>query len=194
MILPSLLLFLGVLSRCGWSRMESVDLISVGVPHTFELLEDDGRFGVFRKVYKDDSGRISYIIARTPLLKAHEEPPSSVLAEFDTEAEALRVFARTPGNVLAATASTISERCLILPQNRHQAGQGMTKDITAKVSKMPRNSAILYRHINSKRNPDPPAYLGLIRLKDGQIFWAVIWGRIVSGKRAVELQLKKKIE
>ena len=68
------------------------------------------------------------------------------------------------------------------------------KDVTAKASKMPRNSAVLYRHVNSKNSSDPPTYLGVIRLEDGQIFWAAIWGRIVNGKQAVELQLKRKID
>jgi hypothetical protein len=68
------------------------------------------------------------------------------------------------------------------------------KDITAKVSKMPWNSAVLYRHTSSSSSPDPPAYLGVIRLEDGQIFWAAIWSRVVNGKQAVELQLKRKIE
>jgi hypothetical protein len=67
------------------------------------------------------------------------------------------------------------------------------RDITAKVSKLPRNSAVLYRHVNSKGNPDPPSYLGIIRLESGQLFWVAIWGRIVNGKPAVELQLKRKI-
>jgi hypothetical protein len=67
------------------------------------------------------------------------------------------------------------------------------KDITAKVGKMPRNSAVLYKHTSSKDEPDPPAYLGVIRLEDGQLFWAAIWGRTVNRKQTVELQLKRKI-
>jgi hypothetical protein len=89
MILASFLFFLG-----AWLRMGAVDLIRVGVPHAFEPVKDDGRFGVFRKVYKDGSDRVGYIIAPVPSLKAHDEPPSSVLAEFASEAEAIDTLAR----------------------------------------------------------------------------------------------------
>lgn len=70
---------------------------------------------------------------------------------------------------------------------------GYMKDISAKVTKMPRNSSVLYKHSNTQHSADPPAYLGVIRLEDGQLFWAAIWSRTVHGKQVVELQLRRKI-
>ena len=51
-----------------------ISLIPVGVIHAFELLKDDGVFGVYRKVYRDDTGRVSYMIARQPSLRTPADP------------------------------------------------------------------------------------------------------------------------
>ena len=63
----------------------SISLIPVDVIHEFELLKDDGVFGVYRKVYRDDTGRVSYMIARQPSLKTPAESPASVLKEYEDE-------------------------------------------------------------------------------------------------------------
>jgi hypothetical protein len=68
--------------------------ISVGAVHAFDLLRDDGHCGVYRKTYRDGTGRVSYVIAYLPPLKAYTEPPASALMEFAQESEALRAFAR----------------------------------------------------------------------------------------------------
>ena len=67
-------------------------LIPVGVIRAFELLKDDGVFGVYRKVYRDDTGRVSYMIARQSSLKTPTEPPASVLKEYEDETAALLAF------------------------------------------------------------------------------------------------------
>lgn len=59
-----------------------ISLIPVDVIHEFEPLKDDGVFDVYRKVYRDDTGRVSYVIARQPSLKTPTEPPASVLKEY----------------------------------------------------------------------------------------------------------------
>jgi hypothetical protein len=69
-----------------------INLIPVDVIHEFELLKDDGVFGVYRKVYRDDTGRVSYMIARQPSLKTPTEPPASVLKEYEDETGVLLVF------------------------------------------------------------------------------------------------------
>ena len=74
--------------------MEPFEIIAVGIVHLFALLQRRGGYGLFRKAYKDGTDRISYIIALVPPIQARGAPPSSVLAEFASEAEALRVFAR----------------------------------------------------------------------------------------------------
>ena len=51
-----------------------ISLIPVDVIHEFELLKDDGVFGVHRKVYRDDTGRVSYMIARQPSLRTPADP------------------------------------------------------------------------------------------------------------------------
>ena len=63
----------------------SISLIPVDVIHEFELLKDDGVFGVYRKVYRDDTCRVSYMIARQPSLKTPAESPASVLKEYEDE-------------------------------------------------------------------------------------------------------------
>ena len=69
-----------------------ISLIPVGVIHAFELLKDDGVFGVYRKVYRDDIGRVSYMIARQPSLRTPADPPASVLKEYEDETAALLAF------------------------------------------------------------------------------------------------------
>lgn len=69
-----------------------ISLIPVDVIHEFELLKDDGVFGVYRKVYRDDTGRVSYVIARQPSLKTPTEPPASVLKEYEDETGVLLAF------------------------------------------------------------------------------------------------------
>jgi hypothetical protein len=71
----------------------SIGIIPLGQFHLFELLKDDGQFGVYKKFYQDGSGRVTYIIAEVPSQEARRNPPSSVLKEFHTEAEALQRFA-----------------------------------------------------------------------------------------------------
>ena len=51
-----------------------ISLIPVGVIPAFELLKDDGVFGVYRKVYRDDTGRVSYMIARQPSPRTPADP------------------------------------------------------------------------------------------------------------------------
>ena len=65
------------------------------------------------------------------------------------------------------------------------------RDITARASSMPRDSAILYRN-RAPKNAESPAYYGLLKLSDGSIYWAAIWARLVKGEPVVELQLKPK--
>jgi hypothetical protein len=71
-------------------------IIAIGILHRFELLGADKRFGVFRKLHRDGSGRVTYLVAPLPPVKSptEPEPPSSVLKEFQTEAEALWWFKR----------------------------------------------------------------------------------------------------
>jgi hypothetical protein len=76
--------------------------IPVGVVHSFELLKDDGICGVYRKVYQDDSGRVTNVIAQLPPVTAYTEPPGSVLTEFADESEALRTFSRWKEDPLLA--------------------------------------------------------------------------------------------
>jgi len=67
------------------------------------------------------------------------------------------------------------------------------KDISAKVSSMPRNGSILYRNREPK-DGDPASYGGVLRLSDGQTFWAYIWPRKIGDKDVVELKLVPKRE
>jgi hypothetical protein len=71
-----------------------METILVGILCLFECLKSDGRYGVFRKTRKSGTRPTTYVIAPVPSIRAYDEPPSSVLREFETEAEALRVFAR----------------------------------------------------------------------------------------------------
>jgi hypothetical protein len=66
--------------------------IPIGNVHKFEHVVGNGSFAVYRKVYQDDSGRSTYVIARIPSIKAYTEPPSSVLEEFADQASALEKF------------------------------------------------------------------------------------------------------
>jgi hypothetical protein len=66
-------------------------------------------------------------------------------------------------------------------------------DISDRAHTMPRNSAILYRNARPK-NDESPAYAGLLRMSDGQKFWALLWRRTVKGKAVVELKLVEKPE
>jgi hypothetical protein len=65
------------------------------------------------------------------------------------------------------------------------------RDISSRSHQLGRNSSILYRNRNPKGD-DPASYYGLIRIADGQTFWAYIWPRLVNGNAAVELRLKPK--
>jgi len=75
--------------------------IPVGAIHSFELLKDDGIFGVYRKIHRDGSNRVSFVIARLPSIRAYTEPPASVLSEFNGESEALRTFGRWKAQSIA---------------------------------------------------------------------------------------------
>jgi hypothetical protein len=77
-----------------------ISLIPVGVIRAFELLKDDGVFGVYRKVYRDDTGRVSYMIVRQPSLKTPTEPPASVLKEYEDETGVLLAFEHWSQSVL----------------------------------------------------------------------------------------------
>jgi hypothetical protein len=67
------------------------------------------------------------------------------------------------------------------------------KDITARAPCMQRDTAILYRN-RKPSGADPASYGGLLRLADGQTFWAFIWPRLVRGRPVVELRLVRKQE
>jgi hypothetical protein len=67
------------------------------------------------------------------------------------------------------------------------------KDITDKAAHMERGTAILYRNRKPK-DGDAAAYGGLLRLSDGQTFWAFIWPRKIGKKDVVELRLVPKRE
>jgi hypothetical protein len=77
-----------------------IGLIPVGATHSFELLEGDGSFAVYRKTYK--YGRVTYIIVHLPPVQAYTEPPASALVEFSNESEALRTFLRWKEDPLLA--------------------------------------------------------------------------------------------
>ena len=47
---------------------------------------------MYRKVYRDDTGRVSYMIARQPSLRTPADPPASVLKEYEDETAALLAF------------------------------------------------------------------------------------------------------
>ena len=74
--------------------MEPLEFILVGIVHLFKLVMADGGFGVYRKLYRDGSDRVTYLIALVPSLKTPNKPPSSVLTEFTSEAEAIGALAR----------------------------------------------------------------------------------------------------
>jgi hypothetical protein len=65
-------------------------------------------------------------------------------------------------------------------------------DITTKVSSLPRDTPVLYKRAPSPGDPDPPAYLGVLSLADGQLFWAAASAQIVNGKPVTELRLTPK--
>ena len=67
------------------------------------------------------------------------------------------------------------------------------KDITSLCSCMPRNGAVLYKNRKPK-GVDPASYGGVLRLSNGEAFWAYIWPRVVRGKPVVELRLVPKLE
>jgi hypothetical protein len=69
-----------------------VDTFAVGTVHEFKLLKAAGSFGVYKKNYRDGSGRTSYVVARLPSIRAWDEPPASALMEFQSESEALETF------------------------------------------------------------------------------------------------------
>jgi hypothetical protein len=73
--------------------------IPVGVVYDFKLLMGDSGVGVYRKQYR---GRTSFIIAPIPPVRAYSEPPTSVLREFATEAEAIQTFIRWKQDRLAS--------------------------------------------------------------------------------------------
>jgi hypothetical protein len=68
--------------------------IPVGIIHRFEHIESRRNYAVYKKVYQDGSGRVTYVIAQVPAIMAHTEPPSSVLEEFPDRASALGRFTK----------------------------------------------------------------------------------------------------
>ena len=65
------------------------------------------------------------------------------------------------------------------------------KDITARASSMPRDSAILYPNPRP-RGEDPPAYIGIMRSALGELFWLAAWGRTVAGRAVIEIRMQPK--
>jgi hypothetical protein len=57
---------------------------------------------------------------------------------------------------------------------------------------MERGTAILYRNLKPV-GTDPASYGGVLRLTNGETYWAYIWPRLVRGKTVVELRLTPKI-
>jgi hypothetical protein len=62
-------------------------------------------------------------------------------------------------------------------------------DITDRSSRMPRNSTILYRTPSPRSGADPAHYRGMLRLRDGRLFWIGGWFRTVNGQTVLELRL-----
>jgi len=67
------------------------------------------------------------------------------------------------------------------------------KDATSRASKMPRGSGLLYPnpHLH-QQGDDPPEYIGVIRLQNGEFYWVLARNRIVNGKCAIEINLETK--
>jgi hypothetical protein len=66
------------------------------------------------------------------------------------------------------------------------------KDISSDSSCMERGSGILYKVLKPV-GTDPASYGGVLKLPNGEIYWAYIWPRLVRGKPVVELRLTPKI-
>jgi hypothetical protein len=70
------------------------ETILVGRIHSFRLLEESRRAGLFEKQYGDGSGRVAYIVAALPALRSSHEFVASALVEFTDRSRALEVFRR----------------------------------------------------------------------------------------------------
>jgi hypothetical protein len=71
-----------------------MDIIHIGIPCTYRQVQSQDPFAVYCKIYRDGTNRLAYIIARQPPIRAYTMPPASVLAEFNSETEALKALQR----------------------------------------------------------------------------------------------------
>jgi hypothetical protein len=58
---------------------------------------------------------------------------------------------------------------------------------------MTRGSCLIYRnpHLHLPAD-DPPEYIGVIRLSAGDLYWELLWPRLVNGEIVYELNLTPK--
>jgi hypothetical protein len=82
--------------------MKSSKSIPVGHACAYKFLKGNGGVGVWQKAYQDGTRRVAYIIASVPSVLAYNEPPSSVLAEFAAEGDAIKTLSRWAADPLPA--------------------------------------------------------------------------------------------
>ena len=69
--------------------------------------------------------------------------------------------------------------------------QKVAEDVSARSSKMPRNSALLYRN-KAPKDPTSAHYRGLIRMLNGDSYWVGLWVRRIDQERVLEIKLVPK--
>jgi hypothetical protein len=67
----------------------------------------------------------------------------------------------------------------------------LPEDVTARSSKMPRNSTLLYRN-KAPKDARASHYRGLLKMLNGDSYWIGLWVRTVNGERVLELKLSPK--
>jgi hypothetical protein len=87
----------------------------------------------------------------------------------------------------------LQARGVVLGSPMMMATQRPPKDITARSSSMPRDSAILYKNSDPKGS-DPAAYRGLLKMADAKVYWVGAWPRTVKGRTVIELRLVERKE
>jgi hypothetical protein len=70
--------------------------------------------------------------------------------------------------------------------------QKVAEDVSARSSKMPRNSALLYRN-KAPKDATSAHYRGLLKLENGDAYWVGLWVRRIDQERVLEIKVSRKI-
>jgi hypothetical protein len=75
-----------------------------------------------------------------------------------------------------------------MPETNHQK---LVEDVRERSSKMPRNSALLFKN-KTPKDATSSHYRGLLKMQNGDSYWIGLWVRRLGEERVLEIKLSEK--